>query len=73
MGLPTKTKSYEREIRMTDRKKNKVSIYLPKEILDELKNEKERLDRSASWLIQRAWKVAYKEIKKMPSIKDSDT
>ena len=73
MGLPTKTKSYEREIRMTDRKKNKVSIYLPKEILDELKNEKERLDRSASWLIQRAWKVANKEIKKMPSIKDSDT
>ena len=49
-------------------KKNKISVYLPNDLLEQLNEEKIRLDRSSSWLIQRAWKIAFQEIKKMPSL-----
>ena len=55
-------------------KKNKISVYLPNELLEQLNKEKVRLDRSSSWLIQRAWKIALKDIKKMPSLnQETDT
>jgi uncharacterized small protein (TIGR04563 family) len=54
-------------------KKNKISIYLPEEILQQLNEEKKRLDRSSSWLLQRAWKLSLEKIKEMPSIKQDDT
>lgn len=36
----------------------KQSLYFPREMLDEIRNEAARLDRSLSWIVQRAWKVA---------------
>ena len=35
--------------------KRKASLYLPDDILHELQDEAQRLDRSMSWLIRRAW------------------
>ena len=32
----------------------------------------QRLDRSLSWVVQRAWKISRMEIKKLPSVNDVD-
>lgn len=45
----------------------KQSLYFPKEMLEEIHREADRLDRSLSWVVQRAWKVAKREIQAMPS------
>jgi uncharacterized small protein (TIGR04563 family) len=39
-------------------------------MLQEIKDEAARLDRSLSWIVQRAWKIARLEIKKIPSVND---
>ncbi|MBK8258603.1 MAG: TIGR04563 family protein [Polyangiaceae bacterium] len=39
-------------------------------MLTEIKEEAARLDRSLSWVVQRAWKLARTEIKKLPSVND---
>ncbi len=48
--------------------KRKQSLYFPDDMLAEIAKEAERLDRSLSWVVQRAWKVAKAEIKKIPSL-----
>lgn len=47
--------------------KRKQSLYFPDAMLNEIKEEAARLDRSLSWIVQRAWKVARAEIQKIPS------
>lgn len=47
----------------------KQSLYFPMEMLLEIRQEAKRLDRSLSWIIQRAWTVARSELRQMP---DSD-
>jgi len=39
-------------------------------MLQEIKEEAARLDRSLSWVVQRAWKISRLEIKKLPSVND---
>lgn len=41
----------------------KKTIYLPEELLEELKREAERQDRSFSWLLQEAWLISRGQIK----------
>lgn len=48
--------------------KRKQSLYFPETMLEEIKAEATRLDRSLSWVVQRAWKVAKAEIAKLPSV-----
>jgi uncharacterized small protein (TIGR04563 family) len=43
--------------------KRKQSLYFPGPMLDEIAAEARRLDRSLSWVVQRAWKSARDEIK----------
>ena len=50
--------------------KRKPSVYIPEAMLSEIKRECERQERSLSWIIQRAWKIARGEIMKTPSVKD---
>ena len=50
--------------------KRKQSLYFPESMLQEIKEEAARLDRSLSWVVQRAWKLARLEIKKLPSVND---
>lgn len=47
--------------------KRKQSLYFPESVLAEIAGEAVRLDRSLSWVVQRAWKIARAEIKKMPA------
>ncbi len=46
--------------------KKKQSVYFPEAVLAEIEQEAIRLDRSLSWVVQRAWKVAKESIKKLP-------
>jgi uncharacterized small protein (TIGR04563 family) len=50
--------------------KRKQSLYFPETMLQEIKDEAARLDRSLSWVVQRAWKMARADIKKLPSVND---
>jgi uncharacterized small protein (TIGR04563 family) len=45
----------------------KQSLYFPEAMLEDIKAEAIRLDRSLSWVVQRAWKTARAEIRKIPS------
>tara|TARA_R110002096_G_scaffold408075_1_gene606988 strand:+ start:102575 stop:102784 length:210 start_codon:yes stop_codon:yes gene_type:complete len=50
--------------------KRKQSLYFPEEMLLEIKAEAQRQDRSLSWIVQKAWKLARTEIAKYPSVND---
>jgi uncharacterized small protein (TIGR04563 family) len=43
--------------------KRKQSLYFPAEMLEELKAEASRQDRSLSWIVQQAWRLARAEIR----------
>lgn len=48
----------------------KQSLYFPEDMLEEIQREATRQDRSLSWIVQQAWKVARGDIRKMPSVND---
>ena len=50
--------------------KRKPSVYFPVDMLDEIQKEALRQDRTVSWIVQRAWKIARDEILLYPSIND---
>ncbi len=51
--------------------KRKQSLYFPEEMLEEIKAEAGRQDRSLSWIIQKAWKVARKDVMSIPSVDEA--
>ncbi len=51
--------------------KRKQSLYFPEEMLQEIQEEAIRQDRSLSWIVQQAWKVARDQIAKIPGFRDS--
>ena len=51
--------------------KRKQSLYFPEEMLKEIGAEATRQDRSLSWIVQKAWKAARKDIMNIPSVTDS--
>ncbi|MBI5512949.1 MAG: TIGR04563 family protein [Deltaproteobacteria bacterium] len=55
---------------MAQSDKRKQSLYFPESMLLEIQQEANRLDRSLSWVMQRAWKIARTEIRKLPSVND---
>ncbi|MEE2645451.1 MAG: TIGR04563 family protein [Myxococcota bacterium] len=50
--------------------KRKQSLYFPQEMLKEIQEEAARQDRSLSWIVQKAWKIARDRIRQFPSIDD---
>jgi uncharacterized small protein (TIGR04563 family) len=50
--------------------KRKQSLYFPEEMLKEIGAEATRQDRSLSWIVQKAWKAARKDILSIPSVND---
>lgn len=48
----------------------KQSLYFPEEMLGEIQTQAERQDRSMSWIVQQAWKLARAEMKRIPSVND---
>jgi uncharacterized small protein (TIGR04563 family) len=55
---------------MSQSDKRKQSLYFPESMLVEIQQEAMRLDRSLSWVMQRAWKLSRQEIRKLPSVND---
>jgi uncharacterized small protein (TIGR04563 family) len=47
--------------------KPKQSLYFPEKVLEEITKEATRQDRSLSWIVQKAWKVARKDIMNAPA------
>jgi uncharacterized small protein (TIGR04563 family) len=50
--------------------KRKQSLYFPEKMLKEIQAEAVRQDRSLSWIVQQAWKIAQSTIAKYPAIND---
>ena len=48
----------------------KQSLYFPEDMLGEIQTQAERQDRSMSWIVQQAWKLARAEMKRIPSVND---
>jgi uncharacterized small protein (TIGR04563 family) len=55
-------------LRMATSDKRKQSLYFPEEMLKEIGAEATRQDRSLSWIVQKAWKAARKDIMSIPSV-----
>ena len=53
---------------MAATEKQKQSLYFPEETLREIMKEAIRLDRSLSWTVQQAWRLARDEVRKFPSV-----
>ena len=52
--------------------KRKQSLYFPEKMLREIQAEAVRQDRSLSWIVQQAWKIAQPTIARYPAIDDLD-
>ena len=50
--------------------KRKQSLYFPEDMLNEIQAEANRQDRSLSWIVQQAWRIARGEIMRFPSVND---
>lgn len=48
----------------------KQSLYFPEGMLEEITKEAGRQDRSMSWVIQQAWRLARGEVARLPSVND---
>ncbi len=55
---------------MSNTDKRKQSLYFPEDMLDEIQRQADRQDRSLSWIVQQAWKLARPEMKRIPSVND---
>ena len=56
----------------TQSDKRKQSLYFPEKMLREIQEEANRQDRSLSWVVQKAWQIAYPTIRKYPAIDSID-
>jgi uncharacterized small protein (TIGR04563 family) len=48
--------------------KQKQSLYFPEDTLREIMKEANRLDRSLSWTVQQAWRIAREHVRHFPSV-----
>ncbi len=53
---------------MASTDKRKQSLYFADDMLNEIMKEAIRLDRSLSWVMQCAWRVASKDVHKFPPV-----
>jgi uncharacterized small protein (TIGR04563 family) len=48
--------------------KLKQSLYFPEDMLKEVGAEAARQDRSLSWIMQQAWKIARRDLMAVPAV-----
>ena len=51
-------------MRTEENDERKLSVYFPTPLLNELNNIAKQLDRSRSWVLQKAWELARQDMKK---------
>lgn len=69
-GRPRKVRAEGEEANAADNRKQ--SLYFPGDIVERAKAEAVRLDRSLSWVFQKAFKIAEAELNALPSAGDDD-
>jgi len=57
---------------MTTTDKRKRSLYFPDNILREMQSEAKRQERSLSWIVQYAWRIARADLMRLPSVGESN-
>lgn len=57
---------------MTTTDKRKRSLYFPDNILREMQSEAKRQERSLSWIVQYAWRIARADLMRLPSVGESE-
>jgi uncharacterized small protein (TIGR04563 family) len=50
--------------------KRKQSLYFPEDVFQEIQAEAQRQDRSLSWIVQQAWRIAREQLAQAPGIND---
>jgi uncharacterized small protein (TIGR04563 family) len=70
-AMPEQERKSSPDVSKSD--KRKQSLYFPETMLDEIQKEAQRLQRSMSWVVQRAWKHARREIKTLPGSNEPET
>ena len=50
--------------------KKKMTLYFSEEVVSETKQEALRQDRSLSWIMEVAWKIAREKLQDMPGMDD---
>jgi uncharacterized small protein (TIGR04563 family) len=50
--------------------KRKQSLYFPEDMLQEIQEAATRQDRSLSWIIQQAWRIARTKIASIPGMNE---
>ncbi len=50
--------------------KKKMTLYFSDEMIRETKQEALRQDRSLSWIMEVAWKIAREKMQSMPGVED---
>ena len=55
---------------MASTDKRKQSLYFPEHMLGEIKAEANRQDRSLSWIVQQAWRLARHRVHSFPSVNE---
>ena len=50
--------------------KKKMTLYFPEKVVNETKQEALRHDRSLSWILEMAWKIARGQIQSMPGVNE---
>ncbi|MGK0362169.1 MAG: putative small protein (TIGR04563 family) [Bradymonadia bacterium] len=58
---------------MTQRKRQRQCLYIELGLLDEIRAEAHRQDRSLSWIVQRAWAAGRRQLSEMPGANDYHT
>jgi uncharacterized small protein (TIGR04563 family) len=48
--------------------KQKLTVYVPDDVFNEMKNEADRQDRTVSWLVEHCWRIARKQVQSYPSV-----
>jgi uncharacterized small protein (TIGR04563 family) len=52
--------------------KKKVTLYFNATVLGETQHEAIRQDRSISWIIQAAWRIAREEVRRLPGYSQAE-
>lgn len=50
--------------------KKKMTLYFSEAVVNETKQEALRQDRSLSWIMEVAWKIARDKLQEMPGVED---
>jgi uncharacterized small protein (TIGR04563 family) len=48
--------------------KQKLTVYVPDDVFNEMKNEADRQDRTVSWLVEHCWRIARSKVQSYPSV-----